>query len=65
MCGGGDLFFCEVSSVFVGVEDSKVSRMLTDYIKQGQVKSMPVIIGLVNEEDDGWDGSENVAKHVY
>jgi hypothetical protein len=40
----------------------EVSRMLTDYIVQGQVMSM--VMGLVDDED-GWDGPEYVAKHVY
>ena len=36
--------------------------MLTDYIIQGQVMSM--VMGLVDKED-GWNGPEYVAKHVY
>ena len=44
----------------IGVEE--VSRMLTDYIIQGQVMSM--VMGLVDEED-GWDGPKYVAEHVY
>lgn len=39
-----------------------VKRMLTDYIIQGQV--MSAVMGLVDEED-GWNGPEYVAKHVY
>ena len=44
----------------IGKEE--VSKMLTDYMIQGQVMSM--VMGLVDEED-GWDGPEYVAKHVY
>ena len=40
----------------------EVRRILTDYIIQGQVISM--VMGLVDEED-GWNGPEYVAKHVY
>lgn len=36
--------------------------MLTDYIIQGQVMTM--VMGLV-EEEDGWDGPNYVAEHVY
>lgn len=44
------------------IEGEEVSRMLTDYIIQGQVMSM--VMGLVDEED-GWDGPAYVAEHVY
>ncbi|KAL8830935.1 MAG: hypothetical protein Q9170_005509 [Blastenia crenularia] len=44
----------------IGPEE--VSRMLTDYIIQGQVMTMAM--GLVDEED-GWDGPRYVAEHVY
>lgn len=40
----------------------EVSRMLTDYIVQGQVMTM--VMGLVDDED-GWDGPKYVAEHVY
>jgi hypothetical protein len=43
-------------------EYPEVSRMLTDYIVQGQAMSM--VMGLI-DEDDGWNGPEYVAKHVY
>ncbi|MCJ1374786.1 hypothetical protein MMC20_006018 [Loxospora ochrophaea] len=43
-------------------EPEEVSRMLTDYIIQGQVLTM--VMGLVDDED-GWNGPEYVAKHVY
>ena len=44
----------------IGPEE--VSRMLTDYIIQGQVMTM--VMGLVDDED-GWDGPKYVAEHVY
>ena len=44
----------------IGAEE--VSRMLTDYIIQGQVMTM--VMGLIDEED-GWDGPKYVAEHVY
>jgi hypothetical protein len=44
----------------IGAEEA--SRMLTDYIIQGQVMTM--VMGLVDEEDS-WDGPKYVAKHVY
>ncbi|KAK5108168.1 hypothetical protein LTR62_008699 [Meristemomyces frigidus] len=40
----------------------EVSEMLTDYIAQGQTITM--VQGLVDEED-GWDGPEYSAKHVF
>ncbi|KAK5174760.1 uncharacterized protein LTR77_001843 [Saxophila tyrrhenica] len=43
-------------------EAPEVSRMLTDYIIQGQ--AMTMVMGLVDEVD-GWNGPEYVAKHVY
>jgi hypothetical protein len=55
---GGQITIEEGRSI--GKEE--VSRMLTDYIIQGQVMSM--VMGLVDDED-GWDGPEYVAKHVY
>ncbi|KAF4997044.1 hypothetical protein F66182_16349 [Fusarium sp. NRRL 66182] len=39
-----------------------VSRLLTDYIIQGQVLTM--VMGLIDEED-GWNGPQYVADHVY
>lgn len=44
----------------IGPEE--LSRMLTDYIIQGQVMTM--VMGLVDEEG-GWDGPQYVADHVY
>lgn len=44
------------------IGEEEVSRMLTDYIIQGQVMTM--VMGLVDEED-GWDGPKYVAEHVY
>lgn len=44
------------------IEPEEVSRMLTDYIIQGQVMTM--VMGLVDEEDS-WDGPRYVAEHVY
>ncbi|KAL7623663.1 hypothetical protein AAE478_005215 [Parahypoxylon ruwenzoriense] len=40
----------------------EVSRMLSDYIIQGQ--AMTMVMGLVDDEDD-WDGPRYVADHVY
>ena len=44
----------------IGAEE--VSKMLSDYIAQGQVLSL--VMGLVDKEDD-WNGPEYVAKKVY
>ncbi|KAI1402008.1 hypothetical protein F4819DRAFT_496336 [Hypoxylon fuscum] len=44
----------------IGPEE--VTRMLSDYIIQGQ--AMAMVMGLVDEED-GWDGPRYVAEHVY
>lgn len=44
------------------IEEEETSRMLTDYIIQGQVMTM--VMGLVDEEDS-WDGPKYVAEHVY
>jgi hypothetical protein len=41
---------------------AEVSKMLTDYIIQGQ--AMTLVMGLVDKEDD-WDGPKYVAEHVY
>lgn len=40
----------------------EISKMLSDYIVQGQV--MTLVQGLVDEED-GWNGPEYTAKHIY
>lgn len=58
---GGEYTINEEGGRNIGKEE--VSRMLTDYIIQGQV--MTLVMGLVDEEDGGWDGPEYVAKHVY
>jgi hypothetical protein len=44
------------------IEAAEVSKMLSDYIAQGQVMTM--VMGLVDEEDN-WDGPKYVAEHVY
>ncbi|MCJ1389463.1 hypothetical protein MMC18_002320 [Xylographa bjoerkii] len=44
----------------IGPEE--LSRLLTDYIIQGQVMTM--VMGLVDEED-AWDGPKYVAEHLY
>jgi len=56
----GGSFTIEEGERKIGTEE--VSRMLTDYIIQGQVTTM--VMGLVDEED-GWDGPKYVAEHVY
>jgi len=56
---GGD-YTIEEEGRSIGKEE--VSRMLTDYIIQGQVMSM--VMSLVDEEDE-WNGPEYVAKYVY
>ena len=56
---GGEFTIEEEGGRNIGKE---VSRMLTDYIIQGQVMTM--VVGLVDKED-GWDGPEYVANHVY
>ena len=56
---GGE-FTIEEEGRNIGKEE--VSRMLTDYIIQGQVMAM--VMRLVDDED-GWNGPEYVAKHVY
>lgn len=44
------------------LDSNDVSRLLTDYIIQGQVLTM--VMGLIDEED-GWNGPLYVADHVY
>ena len=56
----GGSFTIEEEGKKTGAEE--VSRMLTDYIIQAQVMTMAM--GLVDEED-GWNGPEYVAEHVY
>lgn len=50
----------EEDGKIIGPEE--VSRMLTDYIIQGQV--MTLVMGLVDEEDN-WNGPRYVSEHVY
>lgn len=40
----------------------EISKMLSDYIVQGQV--MTLVQGLIDEED-GWNGPEYTAKHIF
>lgn len=56
---GGDFTIKEDDRV-IGAEGT--SKILTDYIIQGQVLTM--VMGLVDEEDN-WDGPSYVAEHVY
>lgn len=56
----GGSFTIEEQGRKLGPEE--VSRMLTDYIIQGQVTTM--VMGLVDEDDD-WDGPKYVTEHVY
>ena len=56
----GGSFTIEDGERKIGAEEA--SRMLTDYIIQGQVMTM--VMGLVDDED-GWDGPKYVAEHVY
>ncbi|KAF4629722.1 hypothetical protein G7Y89_g8426 [Cudoniella acicularis] len=56
----GGSFTIQDGEKTIGPEEC--SRMLTDYIIQGQVMTMAM--GLVDEEGD-WDGPKYVAEHVY
>ncbi|PFH63409.1 hypothetical protein XA68_10062 [Ophiocordyceps unilateralis] len=56
---GRGLSFTEGEKTY-GPDD--ISRMLTDYIVQGQ--AMSLVMGLV-DDDDGWHGPKYVAEHVY
>ncbi|KND89955.1 hypothetical protein TOPH_05368 [Tolypocladium ophioglossoides CBS 100239] len=56
---GGGLSF-EENGKTIGPEE--VSKMLTDYIIQGQVMTM--VMGLIDEED-GWNGPKYAAEHIY
>ncbi|KAM4054513.1 capsular polysaccharide synthesis protein [Hirsutella rhossiliensis] len=57
---GGDGMAFEEDGKKYGPDE--VSRILTDYIIQGQVMSL--VMCLVDDED-GWDGPKYVAEHVY
>jgi hypothetical protein len=50
----------EVEGKVIGKEEAR--GIFTDYIIQGHVISM--VLGLVDDED-GWNGPEYIAKHVY
>ncbi|UNI16903.1 hypothetical protein JDV02_003291 [Purpureocillium takamizusanense] len=56
---GADMSFEEDGKTYGPAE---VSKMLTDYIIQGQVLTM--VMGLVDEADD-WNGPAYVAEHVW
>ena len=56
----GVSFKIEEKDRTIGPEET--SKMLTDYIIQGQVMTM--VMGLIDDEDD-WDGPKYVAEHVY
>lgn len=60
LMGEGASFTIEEDGKTFGPED--VSKILSDYIIQGQVMTM--VMGLVDEED-GWNGPKYVAEHVY
>lgn len=57
---GGQYTITEDDGTVIGPEE--VSRLLTDYIIQGQ--AMTAVMGLVDEED-GWDGPKYCVEHVY
>ncbi|KAK3902450.1 hypothetical protein C8A05DRAFT_33862 [Staphylotrichum tortipilum] len=57
---GGEHTIIEADGTFIGKEET--SRLLTDYIIQGQVAS--AVMGLVDEQD-GWDGPAYCVEHVY
>lgn len=56
----GGSFSIEEEGKTIGPEEA--SRMLTDYIIQGQ--AMTMVMGLIDDED-GWNGPQYVAEHVY
>ncbi|KAH8601147.1 hypothetical protein B0O99DRAFT_608114 [Bisporella sp. PMI_857] len=59
LMGASGLSFKEGDRTF---SEEDVSKMLTDYIIQGQC--MTLVMGLEDEEE-GWNGPEYVKKHVY
>jgi hypothetical protein len=60
LLGQGDsLAFEEGGKKF---EPEEVSKMLSDYITQGQVMTM--VMGLI-DKGDNWDGPKYVAEHIY
>jgi len=60
LMGEGASYTIEDGEKKIGPEEA--SRMLTDYIIQGQVMTM--VMGLI-DEDDGWDEPKYVAEHIY
>ena len=59
---GGDLTYDGKGQTGCMISQGKARTLLTDYIIQVQVMSL--VLGLV-DEDDGWDGPEYSAKHIY
>jgi hypothetical protein len=57
---GGEFTITEDDGTFIG--PAEVSRLLTDYIIQGQVAS--AVMGLLDPEDN-WDGPAYCMKHFY
>ncbi|KAL4881875.1 hypothetical protein BJY04DRAFT_188243 [Aspergillus karnatakaensis] len=57
---GGGYTITEDDGTVIGPEE--VSRLLTDYIIQGQV--VTAVMGLV-DQDDSWDGPRYSVEHVY
>ncbi|CAI7615842.1 unnamed protein product [Penicillium bialowiezense] len=57
---GGEFTITEEDGTFIG--PAEVSRLLTDYIIQGQVAT--AVMGLVDSEDN-WDGPAYCVKHFY
>ncbi|KAL3442286.1 hypothetical protein BJX65DRAFT_287083 [Aspergillus insuetus] len=57
---GGEYTITEEDGTFIGPEE--MSRLLSDYIIQGQ--AITAAMGLVDEEDN-WDGPAYSAGHVY
>lgn len=57
---GGEFTITEEDGTFIG--PTEVSRLLTDYIIQGQVAS--AVMGLVDAEDD-WNGPAYCVAHFY
>ncbi|KAJ5919141.1 Capsular polysaccharide synthesis [Penicillium verhagenii] len=57
---GGEFTITEDDGTFLG--PAEVSRLLTDYVIQGQVAT--AVMGLVDTEDD-WDGPSYCLQHFY
>jgi hypothetical protein len=60
LMGNGASFTIQEGDKKIGPKE--VSRMLTDYVIQGQVMTM--VMGLIDEEGE-WDGPKYVAEHIY